>query len=110
MGKPESIVEHYLVQQCEKAGLLCRKYISPGRRGVPDRIVIGGGRTVFIETKSAVGRLSNLQKREIKRMLSHGADVRIYNTRQQVDNFIAEAATWPHVETPIPEDMALLLQ
>lgn len=32
-------------------GWLCWKFVSPGLRGVPDRIFIRAGRVVFIEVK-----------------------------------------------------------
>lgn len=110
MGKPEGIIENHLIKRCNERGILCRKYVSPSHRGVPDRIVIGGGHTVFIELKSASGSLSELQKREIKRMLLQGADVRVYNSKEQIDQFIEETKQWPTEPFEIPDDMLVLLQ
>ena len=109
MGKPEGIIEKYLVAQSDKHGFLCRKFVSPGRQGVPDRIVIGKGHTVFIELKSQTGKLSEIQKQEIKRMLKHGADVRVYNSKQQIDDFFKETEAWPDIENNISEDLKELL-
>ena len=90
MGKPEGRVENYLVDKCKEHGFLCFKFVSPGRRGVPDRIVIGNGRTVFIELKAPEGTPSELQKLTIRKMRAVGADVRICYSRQQIDEFFKE--------------------
>lgn len=34
-----------------RLGWLCWKFVSPGLRGVPDRIFIKAGRVIFIEVK-----------------------------------------------------------
>lgn len=90
MGKAESVVEDYLRTQSKKYGCLCYKFVSPGYNGVPDEIVIYNGKTTFIETKSPVGDTSAIQKKRIKDMREHGADVRICHTRQAVDKFFKE--------------------
>jgi hypothetical protein len=97
MGKPEARVENYLLDSATKHGFLCYKFTSPGRRGVPDRIIIGRGHTVFIETKAPDGEPSKIQKLTIKRMRAAGADVRLCYTRQQVDEFFEEALQWPEI-------------
>lgn len=38
----ESKIEQYLKEQVEAAGGECRKFVSPGRRGVPDQLVLMG--------------------------------------------------------------------
>lgn len=49
----ESEIERYLKKQVETNGGKCWKWVSPGRRGVPDRIVImPGGVVAFVELKS----------------------------------------------------------
>lgn len=94
MGKPEAHVEDYLYEKSDEFGFLCYKFTSPGHRGVPDRVVIGRGHTVFIETKAPEGRLSAIQKRRIRLMIEHGADVRKCYTRDEVDAFFEEAKQW----------------
>ena len=49
MGKAEGYVEDYLIKQAKAHNHLCFKFISPGIDGVPDRILIGNGKTIFIE-------------------------------------------------------------
>lgn len=97
MGKPEHQVEGYLYDKAQEYGFLCYKFTSPGRKGVPDRIIIGRGHTIFIETKAPSGALSAIQKKVTRRMRRHGADVRCCYTREQVDQFFTEALTWPEL-------------
>lgn len=89
MGKAEGYVEQYLVKQSEKFGYLCHKWMS-SVRGVPDRIFIGNGHTVFIETKSDQGHLRKQQEFRINELRKRGADVRVIYTRDQVDAFLSE--------------------
>jgi Holliday junction resolvase len=49
----ESLIEKHLVAEVKKAGGVAFKFVSPGRRSVPDRIVLlPGGRLVFVECKA----------------------------------------------------------
>lgn len=49
----ENEVERYLKRRVEAEGGKCWKWVSPGRRGVPDRIVLlPGGRVLFVELKA----------------------------------------------------------
>lgn len=49
----ENAIEQYLVKQTEKYGGLCWKWTSPGRIGVPDRIVMfKPGIICFVELKA----------------------------------------------------------
>ena len=93
MGRPEGYVEEYLVEKSEEKGYLCYKWVSPGRRGVPDRILIGNGRVIFVELKSSVGRLSKSQQLMIPRLREHGADVRVIRSRSEVDALMEELMT-----------------
>ena len=90
MGKPEGRVESYLRDRCKRNGFLCYKFTSPGTSGVPDRVVIARGRTVFVELKAETGKLSELQKYRITEMKDAGADVRVISSRPGVDAFIKE--------------------
>ena len=94
MGKPEGIIEDYLGKQAAKHGFLFYKFTSPGKRGIPDRIIIGRGHTVFVELKSATGKLSKLQEVTIAQMIEHGADVRVCNSKEAIDELFLEASKW----------------
>lgn len=48
----ESTLEKYLVKEITKLNGLCLKWVAPGTRGVPDRIIImPEGKTYFVEMK-----------------------------------------------------------
>lgn len=95
MGKVEGYVEDYLRKKTREAGYLCYKFVSPGIKGVPDDIIIHNGHVTFIETKSLTGTTSASQNKRISEMQSHGADVRVLNTRELVDKFILECKSEP---------------
>lgn len=112
MGKPEDFVEKYLMRRCKAMGFGCLKFTSPGTSGVPDRIVIGNGRTVFVETKRAGEKLRRLQEVITAEMRDQGADVRVADTRELVDEFLAEIAGNPAAgaQTTTPDIMPLQQQ
>lgn len=88
MGRAENYVENYLVKQAKKHNFFCCKFVSPSTNGVPDRILIGNGHVIFIETKSRTGNLSDIQKEIIKQMQLQKAIVYVANSRQQIDDII----------------------
>lgn len=69
----ESKVEKDLREAAAAAGGLCLKFVSPGRRGVTDRILLFPNRVIaFVETKSPTGRLRPDQKKFIDLMREFG--------------------------------------
>lgn len=87
----ESTIEARLVREVKKRGGLCYKFTSPGNPGVPDRIaILPGGRTVYIELKTEIGRLANAQKWQIDEMRKRGAEVRVLKGMDQVLEFLKE--------------------
>lgn len=69
----ESKLEQLFKDYALGFGCCAYKFVSPGRRGVPDRLVIGpGGVAFFIEFKSTRGKLSPSQTREIGRLRQSG--------------------------------------
>lgn len=88
MGKREGIIEDYLVERVEAIGGLTYKFVSPGHRGVPDRIVIYFGIVFFVEVKSVDGVYEPGQKREIQRLRERGANTSVVFGKGAVDTFI----------------------
>lgn len=88
----EKGLQKKLGEACKRYGVLCYKFASPSKRGVPDLILINEGRVVFVELKSPTGngRLSELQKLEIKTLREHGATVFVVDNEIQF-NKIFEA-------------------
>lgn len=87
----ESEIEARLVRAVKAKGGLCYKFVSPGNPGVPDRIVITpNGRTIFVELKTKIGRLSAWQKRQRSELEKRGADIRVLKGLEQVKEFVRE--------------------
>ena len=86
----ERDVERYLIKECEKRGWLCWKFVSPGRRGVPDRIVIRPGSVAFVEVKRKGGRVSPLQVRRIEELTRLVIPARVVETKGEIDEMIKE--------------------
>lgn len=85
----ERAVESYLVKKVKAAGGECLKFVSPGRRGVPDRLVLWpGGRAEFVETKAPGKKLKPEQKRFAERADELGFDVLLVDTKAKVDEYI----------------------
>jgi hypothetical protein len=89
----ESAVEKKLLDGARKYGWLPMKFVSPGNDGVPDRILFGpSGRTILAELKTEDGRLSPMQRVQIKRLRRLGHDVRVLYGPKDVEKFLAEVA------------------
>lgn len=85
----EKDIERRMVQMIKKRGGLCYKFVSPNNPGVPDRIVITpDGRVIFVELKTEIGRLANIQKWQLDEMRKRGADVRVIKGWPAVKEFI----------------------
>lgn len=84
----ENDIETYFTKQVKLGGGLCFKFTSPSNRGVPDRVVIMNGHTVFVELKRPGGKPRKLQDIILKRIIKRGGDARVIDTKEQVDDFI----------------------
>lgn len=85
----EAALENVLVGEVSSRGGLCLKWVSPGIRGVPDRIVLmPGGRTIYVELKSRGGRLSPPQRRMHTKLRDMGFRVEVLWTLEQVNEFV----------------------
>lgn len=99
MGVRENKVERYLNKKVEEMGGITRKWSSPGRDGVPDRIVITQGVVVFVEVKTTDGVLSPAQEREHARLRKAGAHVTTVYGNAGVDRYILDCDnTFPEEE------------
>jgi hypothetical protein len=87
-AKRERAIERHLLDQCRRRGLLCLKFVSPGRGGVPDRIVVGPTGTVFVELKGQGGELEKRQRLTHAKMRRFGAEIHVIDDERGVDAFI----------------------
>ena len=88
MKQIENDVETYLYNQAKKYDILCYKFTAPSTRGVPDRILIGNGKTIFLELKRPGEKPRKLQFAIHKRMREHGATVFVADTKELVNDVI----------------------
>ena len=73
----EKTVERKVCLYAEKRGWLVRKFTSPSRRSVPDRILMKDGKAIFIEFKAPGRKPTDLQKLEHERLRAHGMTVHV---------------------------------
>lgn len=78
----ERDIERKVVAYCKKHGLVTYKFTSPSYAGVPDRIIMGGGRILFLELKAPGGKSTPLQCREQKRIKDAGLPVGVADTTE----------------------------
>lgn len=84
----ELSIEQYLVQQVERNGGLCEKFCSPGKRGVPDRLVTWPGGTMeLVEVKAPGKKPRPEQARDHRRRARLGVTVHVIDTREGVRLF-----------------------
>jgi hypothetical protein len=87
----ENRIEQSLVQGVKARGGMCLKFTSPGNPGVPDRIVLTpDGRIYFVELKTEIGRLQNIQKWMLGQFEQRGANVRVLKGADAVKSFLEE--------------------
>ena len=87
----EKDIEKVLVAEVRKLGGRAYKWVSPGNDGVPDRIVVFPDRPpMFVELKAENGKLSTLQKVQIRRLLDMGQDVRVLRGIREVEQFLED--------------------
>lgn len=92
----ESAIELHLHREVTKAGGTTRKFKSPGRAHVPDRIVIWGrfgpvpGCWVhFVECKAPGKKPRPGQVREHARLQALGCTVLVLDTKDKIDDYVA---------------------
>ena len=84
----ERDIEGKLCARVKALGGTCEKFTSPGRRSVPDRLVIlPGGQVIFVELKRPGQAPTPAQARDHQRRRDLGCDVRVISTEAQIDAF-----------------------
>lgn len=78
----ENSIEDHLVKEVKKAGGIAYKFISPGRRSVPDRLVLlPDGKVIFVECKAPGEKPTAAQLREHKKIRALGFTVRVLDSK-----------------------------
>ena len=88
----EEKIEAYLVKRAKELGGVAEKFVSPGRSGVPDRIVmLPGGLLIFVECKATGKKATPAQQRDHERRRKLGFDVYVVDSYEAVDEvFLGE--------------------
>lgn len=86
----EKPIERYLREQCRINGFLCLKFVSPARGGVPDRIIITPGATVFVEVKRPGEDVNPRQRATHARMRRRGAIIHVVDDHDAIDRLLEE--------------------
>lgn len=105
----EKSVEGYLCREVKKLGGTAEKFTSPGRRSVPDRLVLmpsriadtGGehpwgesidmpipAQCIFVELKAPGKKATPAQRRDHGRRRAMGFRVEVLDSKEAVDEFI----------------------
>ena len=87
----EREVERHLVEEMEKLGLRCDKFVPDQLPGMPDRIVLlPDRRVIWVETKKPKGgRVAELQKYRHAMLRKAGHEVVIVWTKEEADALAA---------------------
>jgi hypothetical protein len=82
----ERDIERRFVKLCKLAGYVCAKWVSPGLRGVPDRMVLmPGGRVEFVELKAPGEKATAQQKRRHAELRALGFTVSVLSSDDDLD-------------------------
>ena len=85
----EKEIEEYLVKHVKQWGGRAYKFVSPGKSGVPDRLVVfPNGVIAFIELKAPGEKTRPIQDHEINRLRRFGQLVTILDSKAKVDGYI----------------------
>lgn len=90
----EKKVENYLERRAKATGAIVRKLVSPGRRGIMDRLIIMPvDRVHFVEVKRPGEKLDDHQAREKALFESYGCQCFCLTCFEEVDGFIDTVLT-----------------
>jgi hypothetical protein len=89
----EREIEQYFIRRVREAGGLQRKFVSPGHKGVPDRICVFNGCVRFVELKAPGKPLRADQEREHQKLRDVLCVVWTLDSKEAVDYFIERVTT-----------------
>jgi len=87
----EKQIEKRLINKAKKLGGLALKFTSPGKNGMPDRIILlPGGQIVFVELKAPGKKLKPLQQKRFRQLRKLGFQALKIDSVKDADEFIRE--------------------
>lgn len=82
-------IEAYLVKRVKELGGVAEKFVSPGKSGVPDRIVLlPGGLLLFVECKATGKKATPAQERDHDRRRSLGFKCFVVDSFEKIDDML----------------------
>lgn len=89
----EQTLERRFKKAIEKYGGRALKFTVPGKRGMPDRIILlPGGKVWFAELKAPGKRLQPLQEKRSVELRTMGFPVYKIDSDEAIDAFLAEVS------------------
>ena len=95
----EAKIEKAVVAYCRRRGLYTRKFASPAHRGVPDRIICGRGKVLFLELKRPGNTPTGLQFHELEELRGHG------QRAEWVNSFLGAKVVIDSIFSPPKQDI-----
>ena len=84
----EKDIERALYARVKALGGLCEKFVSPGRRSIPDRIItLPGGVIIFVEVKAPGKKPTSLQERDHAARRRLGCRVDVIDSMEAANAF-----------------------
>lgn len=108
MNYSENKIDEYLVKKCKEYDIFICK-LPPSTRGVPDRILVKNGFTIFVELKeSKLDHTKNKQQQKrLDTINKNGGIALVIHTKEQIDHLTLKLAATSinnHKEIFINED------
>jgi hypothetical protein len=82
----EAVIQRQIIEYIEKLGFYVVKIIQCNKNGFPDLMVLIAGSAIFIEVKSATGKVSELQKYRHKQLHELGYPIIITSSLTHFKN------------------------
>lgn len=94
----EGSLQTYFKRKAKQERVYWRKIKFEGQRGCPDCLIAFSGRIVLVELKrpDKKGRLSEIQKRQIKRLTDVGIEALVIDSKDEIDAILKAITTPRH--------------
>ena len=84
----EQLIQSAIKKELTNNGWLVIKIIMASVSGVPDLMAMKDGKTVFIEVKNEIGKLSAIQEYRIKEIRNVGIEVIVARSKDDIAKLI----------------------
>ena len=90
--RSEGALQTYFKRKAKQESVYWRKIRFEGQRGCPDVLIAFSGRIVLVELKrpDKKGRLSEIQKRQIKKLTDVGIEALVIDSKEEIDALIRD--------------------